>query len=465
MSLPAVKHVHFIGIGGYGMSALAQVLLKLGYRVSGSDLKESAITRRLSEEGATVVTTGHSRENVRGSELVVYSTAIPADNPELCEARGSGIPVWHRSELLANLINDHYGITVAGTHGKTTTTTMIALLLEQGGLDPTAIIGGTVASFEGNARLGKSRYLVAEACESDHSFLRYYPRIAVVTNMEPDHLEHYNGDFEKLREAYRTFLEHLHSDGCAVLCTDDPYLRELAPRLERRVVTYALEGAPAEAEFEGRGITFAGRTAQFVLHHHGKPVTGTIKLQVPGRHNVSNAVGALAVAAQLGLEPQQCAGAIGNFFGAGRRFEVLGEVNGITVVDDYAHHPTEVRVTLEAARAGSKRICCLFQPHRYTRTAYFFEEFARAFSDADLVLLHRIYPAGEKPVDGITAEALARRISEIKGGSVFAGENMDELENRALAFARPGDLILVMGAGDISKAAYSIYDKLNRFSD
>ena len=464
MKLPAVEQLHFIGIGGYGMSALAQVMLKLGYRVTGSDIKESAITRRLAEQGA-VVKLGHHRENLDSCEMVVYSTAIPTDNPELLEAHCRNLPVWHRSELLASLINNHYGIAVAGSHGKTTTTTMIALLLEQGGLDPTAIVGGVVASFNGNARVGKSRYLVAEACESDHSFLRYYPRLAIVTNLEPDHLEHYGGDFNRLREAYVEFLKHLSADGCAILCMDDPYLREMKPLLEREreVVTYALEGPDQTGvDYTGRRITTSGRGSSFVLYRGKEPVSEEIVLQVPGRHNVSNAVGALAVAARLGLDPQQCASALKDFFGAGRRFEIVGEVNGITIVDDYAHHPTEVRVTLEAARDGGRRIISIFQPHRYTRTAYFFEEFSRAFTGADLVLLHRIYSAGEEPIKGISAAALAERILEVKGGPVYASDHMDELENLALEFARPGDIILVMGAGDINQGAYSL---LKRFQE
>jgi UDP-N-acetylmuramate--alanine ligase len=460
LKLPAVEQIHFIGIGGYGMSALAQVMLKSGYSVTGSDIKESAITRRLAEQGA-VVKLGHHRDNLGACGMVVFSTAISSDNPEMLEAQRRNLPIWHRSELLASLLNDHYGIAVAGTHGKTTTTTMIALLLEQGGLDPTAIVGGVVSSFKGNARLGKSRYLVAEACESDHSFLRYYPRIALITNMEPDHLEHYGGDFDRLREAYVDFLQHLHPQGCAVLCIDDSNLRELIPRMDREVITYGVEDPEkCGADYTARRITTAGRGSTFVLYRGKEAVTGEIVLQVPGRHNISNAVGALAVAARLGLNPEQCAGALKDFFGAGRRFEVIGEAAGITVVDDYAHHPTEVRVTLEAALAGGRRIICIFQPHRYTRTAYFFEEFSRAFKGAELVLLHRIYPAGEEPINGISSAALADRIRQVKGGPVFASDSMEELENLALEFAGPGDMILVMGAGDIGQLAYSLLKRL-----
>lgn len=455
MNLPKVEKIHFIGIGGYGMSALAQVMLTLGYKVSGSDLKESSLTVRLAAQGAEIKL-GHHRDNLGDCGLVVFSTAIPADNVEMREAADRNLPLWHRSELLAGLINERYGIAVAGTHGKTTTTSMVALLLEAGGMDPTAVVGGTVASFNGNARVGKSRYLVAEACESDRSFLRYYPRIALVTNLEPDHLEHYNGDFNLLRAAYLDFINHLHPEGYAVLCADDPNLRELIPLIDRKVVTYGLEGA----DFSGRMVATAGRGSSFVLYNHEKPITGEVVLKVPGRHNVSNAVGALTVAALLGLDLNRCAGALTGFYGAGRRFELIGEAGGITVVDDYAHHPTEVKVTLEAAKTGGRRIIAVFQPHRYTRTAYFFEDFSRAFTDADLVFLHRVYPAGEQLIEGITAEALAERIKQVKGGPVYAEDDMDKLEHLVLEYALPGDLILVMGAGDISRLAYSLLSRL-----
>lgn len=457
--LPPVEQVHFIGIGGYGMSALAQVLLKMGYRVTGSDLKASPITERLSRQGAKIYC-GHRREHVHGCGLAVYSTAIPMDNPEIQEVLALGLPLWHRSELLAGLLNDHFGIAVAGTHGKTTTTAMISLLLEQAGMDPTAIIGGEVASFGGNARLGQSRYLVAEACESDHSFLRYRPALAIVTNLEPDHLEHYDGDFEKLRRAYFEFLGNLVPGGTAVLCVDDPRLREMAPRLERKVVTYALEGPhESQADYVARNIACAGYESTFELFYRDA-FRCRVELKVPGKHNVSNAAGALAVAAQLGADLEQCVTALAAFQGAGRRFEIVARSGGITVVNDYAHHPTEIRVTIQAARSGGGRVCCLFQPHRYTRTAYFFEDFARSFHEADLVLLHDIYPAGEKPIAGVSSEALARRIRELSGREVYYSPDLEVLEERALEFARPGDIILVMGAGDINQAAYNLRRRL-----
>jgi len=453
VALPQAKRVHFIGIGGYGMSALAQVLLHMGYRVSGSDIHDSALIRRLAEQGADIKLYHHPG-NIGESDLVVYSTAIPADNSELQEAHRRGIAIWHRSELLAALINSHYGIAVAGTHGKTTTSTMIALLLEAGGLDPTALIGGVVSSFQSNARYGRSEYLVAEACESDHSFLRYRPHVAVITNVEPDHLEHYENDFNLLREAYKAFLQNLVAGGCAVLCFDDPFLRSIALHVERKVVTYGLD--EDGADYGARDIVLHGLGGSFTFCRRGEPLVASVTLQVPGRHNVSNAVAALAVAAELGLDLERCAGALKDFRGAKRRFEIVGEIRGVKIIDDYAHHPTEIKVTLQAARAVARRLCCIFQPHRYSRTEYFFEEFARSFADADLVLLHRIYSAGEKPREGISSAALARRIGEIKGQEVYHSEDMDELGRLALEWAQPGDAIIVMGAGDITNLAYKL---------
>jgi len=453
VALPQAKRVHFIGIGGYGMSALAQVLLHMGYRVSGSDIHDSALIRRLAEQGADIKLYHHPG-NIGESDLVVYSTAIPADNSELQEAHRRGIAIWHRSELLAALINSHYGIAVAGTHDKTTTSTMIALLLEAGGLDPTALIGGVVSSFQSNARYGRSEYLVAEACESDHSFLRYRPHVALITNVEPDHLEHYENDFNLLREAYKAFLQNLVAGGCAVLCFDDPFLRSIALHVERKVVTYGLD--EDGADYGARDIVLHGLGGSFTFCRRGEPLVASVTLQVPGRHNVSNAVAALAVAAELGLDLERCAGALKDFRGAKRRFEIVGEIRGVKIIDDYAHHPTEIKVTLQAARAVARRLCCIFQPHRYSRTEYFFEEFARSFADADLVLLHRIYSAGEKPREGISSAALARRIGEIKGQEVYHSEDMDELGRLALEWAQPGDAIIVMGAGDITNLAYKL---------
>ncbi len=451
----SIGHVYFIGIGGYGMSALAQVLRNMGLQVSGADLKESEITRHLSRQGIEICY-GHHPGNIDNCQLVVYSTAIPEDNPEMLEARQRGIPLWHRSRLLAALMEDRSSIAVAGTHGKTTTAALLSLMLEKAGLDPTAIVGGIISTFQGNARLGKGPYLVAEACESDHSFLLYRPQISLVTSIEPDHLENYGGDFNRLLEAYRTFINN--AERWAVLCADDPRLRKLiAGGIKPEPVTFALDNR--EADLYAGEISPGGRGSCFTLYKKQKPVA-VVKMNIPGRHNISNALGAFAVADCLGLDLNGCARSLVQFSGAGRRFEIVGQVNGITIISDYAHHPTEVRATIQAARTNAERVFCIFQPHRYTRTAYFMEEFARAFQEADLVLLHRIYAAGEKPIAGVSSEKLARLLSRSRTSPVYARDNFDELEELAVRLARPGDNILVMGAGDINQLAGNLYKRL-----
>jgi len=469
---PGIKQVHFIGIGGYGMSALALILLQQGFRVSGSDLKASPLTEYLAERGATVII-GHHPGNLGSAELVVYSTAVPSGNPELLEAVCRSVMLWHRSELLAALLNDAYGIAVAGAHGKTTTTAMVALLLEAGGLDPTAIIGGVLPAYGSNARLGKSRYLVAEADESDSSFTRYYPRMALITGMEADHLEHYNNEYSRLLEAYSTFLSHLAADGTAILCAADPALCALGSRLERRVFYYGLDpqspvigglsGQDAKTiqpDYYAANINLKARGSTFDFYYRGVLRAPAVTLNVPGLHNVYNAAGALALADHIGLDLAACTSGLTEFKGVGRRFEVLGTVNDITVVDDYAHHPTEIKATLQAARPDCRRLICVFQPHRYTRTAYFFDEFSRAFNDADLLLLHSVYSAGEVPIPGATSEILADQIRYYSNIPVFQCDNLDMLEEQALAVARPGDLIITMGAGDVTKVAPGIVKRL-----
>jgi UDP-N-acetylmuramate--alanine ligase len=448
-----ITHIHFIGIGGYGMSALALILLQKGYRVSGSDIGESLLTESLASGGADVKI-GHSAGNLGSAQLVVYSTAVPADNPELAVALSRGILTWHRSELLAALLNDSYGIAIAGAHGKTTTTAMAALLLEAGGLDPTAIIGGVLPAYSSNARLGKSRYLVAEADESDSSFTRYYPRLALVTGIEADHLEHYDNDYAGLQQAYNIFLSHLPDDGTAVLCSDDPGLRELGKSLHCPVTYYSFAGSPEnEPGYYAANISREVRSSTFDLYHRGKLTAAGVKVGVPGNHNISNAVGALALAGELGLDLPACSVALSSFTGVGRRFDIIGMAGEVTVVDDYAHHPTEVRATLEAARSGAGRIICIFQPHRYTRTATFLEEFSAAFDEADVLLLHSIYPAGEVPIPGATSEALAELIRQRDCVTVFQSNDISVLEEKAVSLALPGDLIFTMGAGDITKSA------------
>lgn len=456
-----IKDVHFVGIGGYGMSALALILLQQGYRISGSDLKESPLTATLSARGAAV-SIGHHPANLGSAQLVVYSTAVPSGNPELEEAGRRKLLLWHRSELLAALLNEADGIAIAGAHGKTTTTAMVALLLEAGGLDPTVVIGGILPVYGSNARLGSSRYLVAEADESDRSFTRYYPQIALVTGMEADHLEHYENDYASLIEAYSIFLEHLDPNGTAVLCAEDPALVEQGSRLKRRVVYYALSERleTDRPDYYAANLNLKGWGSTFDFYHRGALRVPAVHLSVPGRHNISNAVGALALADQLGINPADCAGALAAFKGVGRRFEIIGTVGDITVVDDYAHHPTEIKATLEAARPGSSRLICIFQPHRYSRMACFFEQFAAAFNNADQLFLHRVYSAGEEPIPGATSAALAELIHSQETVPVFHSADLAVLEEKAVEAARPGDLIITMGAGDITGAAPRIVTRL-----
>ncbi len=470
LSLPQqYKHVHFVGIGGYGMSALAFILLDQGYMVSGSDIKENSLTTALKDKGAKVYI-GHSAANLGSADLVIYSTAIAKDNAELDQAARRSLPLWHRSELLAALLNSAFGIAIAGAHGKTTTTAMAALLLEAGGLDPTAIIGGVFPAYGSNARLGSSPYLVAEADESDSSFTRYYPRLGLVTGMEPDHLEHYSNDYNRLREAYKTFLSRIQPGDAAILCADDLCLVELGAQIKANKIWYstakeylAADLTAGDPLYTARNTSLNPDSSTFDLYRDESLLVPAVRVGVPGKHNVSNAVGALTVAASLGLDPAACAPALADFHGVGRRFELIGEVNGITVIDDYAHHPTEVRATLESAALAGRRVLCLFQPHRYSRTGNLFEQFASAFDQADRLYLHAVYPAGEKPLPGATADALAARIRELNPRlAVCQDDNINALEAAIAADAKPGDLIITMGAGDVTYAAPRILALLKK---
>ncbi|MEW5920270.1 MAG: UDP-N-acetylmuramate--L-alanine ligase [Bacillota bacterium] len=442
--MSGIKRVHFIGIGGYGMSALAFVLLQGGYTVSGSDLRDCGLTRLLKQSGARIFT-GHREEQLGDAELVVYSTAIPGDNPELLAARERGLPLWHRSELLAAVFNEKAGVAIAGAHGKTTTTAMAALLLVKGGLDPTAIIGGEVSFFGGNARLGKGRHVVAEACESDHSFMRYRPELALVTNIEADHLEHYGGDFARLITAYRAFINNVKAGGIAVLCADDPVLRELRPQLRPSVVTY---GFDETADFRAGKVTLEGLGSRFPVYQNDKYI-GEFSLRVPGRHNVLNALGAMAAAHSCGVDLRTMGEALHTFNGVKRRFEIVGEAGDIMVVDDYAHHPTEIRATLEAAHQSGRRVICVFQPHRYTRTHFLWSEFLQAFHKADILLLDDIYAAGEEPIPGISAGRLAEKLQGQghRGAHFLSGK--EQILAALQQISRAGDLVITMGAGDI----------------
>jgi len=453
--LPELKKVHFIGIGGYGMSALAFVLLQSGYSVSGSDLRDCAMTRLLAQAGAKVFL-GHRAEQIGDAQLVVYSTAIPQDNPELLAARERNILLWHRSELLAAVFNEKRGVAVAGAHGKTTTTAMIALLMERGGFEPTAVIGGEVSFFGGNARLGKGRHVVAEACESDHSFLRYRPEVALVTNVEADHLEHYGGSFDHLVAAYRVFINNVKEGGTAVLCADDPLLRELRPSVRPAVVTYGFDAA---ADFQAGRVVLEGLGSRFVVYRQDEYI-GEFSLQVPGEHNIRNALGAMAASHCCGVLLSGMRDALRSFTGVKRRFEIVGEAAGIMVVDDYAHHPTEIRATLAAARGSGRRIICVFQPHRYTRTSFLWSEFVEAFHGAEILLLDDIYAAGEEPMSGISAGRLAEQLQERGHRGVHFLSGREQLVAVLQQMARRGDLVITMGAGDIWQVGRRLLDVL-----
>ncbi len=454
----AHRRVHFVGIGGVGMSGIAEVLCTLGYDVSGSDNADSATTRRLTGLGATIHK-GHTASNVLGADCIVVSSAIRADNPELLEARAQRIPIVPRAEMLAELMRFRRGIAVAGTHGKTTTTSLAASVLAEGGLDPTFVIGGQLLAAGANARLGSGQWLVAEADESDGSFLRLDPLIAIVTNIDADHLENYGGDFARVQAAFGEFLHRLPFYGLAVLCIDDDEVARLAEDMPRHVMTYGFhEDADVRAEnprHDGARMTFD----LCLPDGSSTPVT----LAMPGRHNVQNALAAAAVGWQLGVPPEAIARALQNFAGVGRRFNQLATLplrdgGSAVLVDDYGHHPKELAAVFEAARGGwsERRLVVAFQPHRYTRTRDLFDDFAGVLSQADVVVLTEVYPAGEAPIAGADAKSLARairargRIDPVVVGS--AAELADVLPDILV----DGDLLLMMGAGDIGAAAQQI---------
>ncbi len=445
-----IQRVHFVGIGGIGMSGIAEVLLTLGYKVSGSDLRESAVTERLKGLGATIYI-GHRAGNVAGAEVVVTSTAIPRTNPEVAEARSRHIALIQRAEMLAELMRLKYGIAIAGMHGKTTTTSMVAAVLASGGLDPTVVVGGRVDAMGSNARLGKSQYLVAEADESDRSFLKLSPILAVVTNIDREHMDTYR-DMADVEATFVEFLDRLPFYGMAVVCGDDDRVRALIPKMARRAVTY---GTRADCDFRVRVL--AGGTVgkdqpfnRFEVTYKGSPL-GEFHLFVPGMHNVLNATAAVAVGVGLDIPPEKIRAGLEDFRGVDRRFQVKGVAAGITVVDDYGHHPTEIRATLAAAKQyGCKRVHVIFQPHRFTRTRDLMEEFAGAFADADTLQVLDIYPASEAPIPGITGEALAEKIAAQGRDASFAPSFADAV-SRCLGRATQEDLVLTLGAGNVAQ--------------
>ncbi|HJT88126.1 MAG TPA: UDP-N-acetylmuramate--L-alanine ligase [Bryobacteraceae bacterium] len=452
------QHLHFTGIGGIGMSGIAEVLLNLGYRISGSDLKLSPITARLSSLGAQIFE-GHAAANVTGARALVVSSAVDEQNPEVQEARRLQIPVIPRGELLAELMRLKYGIAVAGSHGKTTTTSMVATILNYAGLDPTVVVGGRAATMGGsNARVGRSDFLVVESDESDGSFLKLAPIIAVVTNIDREHLDHYP-TLDAIREAFIEFVNKVPFYGSVVVCLDDANVQAILPDVKRRVVTY---GTTAQAHVEATDVQCGPFASNFRLRYRDSDL-GCIELRVPGRHNVLNAMAAVAVAMELEVKPQTIREALATFTGVDRRFQVRGKERGITVVDDYGHHPTEIRATLDGARqCGFRRVHVLFQPHRYTRTLHLMDEFASAFHQADSVFLLDIYAASEKPIEGVTAEALVDRIRQFGHRRAEYVGSMDRGVEALLREAEEGDLVLTLGAGNVWQAGEKLLERLRR---
>ncbi len=450
------RHVHFIGIGGSGMNGIASIMLGLGYRVSGSDLKPSAVTDRLAASGA-ICYTGHSRDNLEGAGLVVASTAIPADNVELVEANNRGLRVVHRGEMLAWLMDRQKGIAVAGAHGKTTTSSMLALVLERSKVQPTIVIGGELTEIGGNAKLGQGEYIVAEADESDGSFLKLNPFIEVITNIEDDHLDYYK-NMENIIAAFRQFLAKVPENGLAVVCFDDPRVRVLLEGYDRPCITYGLEHPTAD--YTLHNVQLNGDVSAGDVYHRGLYI-GTLQLKVHGRHNLLNSLAVVAVARHIGVDFTSIASALKDFSGAGRRFQLTGEVNGIKVYDDYAHHPTEIKATLGATvQLKTGRVAAVFQPHRYTRTAILGERFGEAFKDADIVIVSDLYSAGERPIEGISAQTIVSAIKKHDGREVIYLPTKTEIVNFLAQTVRPGDMVLTLGAGDIWNVGVELVDRL-----
>jgi UDP-N-acetylmuramate--alanine ligase len=452
-----IKSFHFVGIGGAGMSAIATILLQMGYIISGSDMSASETTRKLEKLGAKVYI-GHNEQNLGDVEAVVVSTAIPDSNAEVLSAKLRNIKIYHRSDVVAALMKERKGIAVAGAHGKTTTTSMVALMLEKAGIDPTIIIGGELNYLGGNAKLGSGDWLVAEADESDGSFLKLSPQIAIITNIENDHMDFYQ-TMENILHTFEEFLLKLpQKDGMAVLCFDNKHIRDIANSLERKFVSYAIENQ--DAEYQAQNIRAQGAATIFDVYRH-KNLLGTMKLNVPGRHNVANSLAAIAVGIQLGLSFEQIAEGIALFQGAKRRFQTKARLNGIWIVDDYAHHPTEIATTMLAARqTAPKRLICVFQPHRFSRTMLLRNEFGSAFSSTDLLILTDIYAAGERPIPGIDGEVIKEEVEKQTGQNVVYIKDKERIARYLSEVTEPGDLIITMGAGDVYRVGEELIEIL-----
>ena len=427
------------------MSAIAKVLLEMGYTVTGSDINESGTINKLKKSGAKIFT-GHNRENIDEVDAVVVSTAISETNPEVQAAKEKGIPIFHRADMIAELMLHYHGIAVAGAHGKTTTTAMIAVMLEHAGIDPTVIIGGEVDYLNGSAKLGSSKYLVAEADESDGSFLKFSPHIAVVTNIENDHMDFYK-TMDNILHTFKKFIQKLPKEnGLGIVCFDNNYIRDLAVDLDRPFISYAIDH---DAQYMARNIRTQGAITTYDVYQEGQ-LLGSLKINVPGRHNVANSLAAVVVGVTIGLTFQQIAEGLAHFMGAKRRFQTKARINGVWIIDDYAHHPTEITTTLLAAsQTEPKRLICIFQPHRYSRTQFLQEEFGRAFTPSDILILTDIYAAGEQPIPGITGEVLRDEVERQTGMQAIYIHDKDKIARYLSEIVEPGDLVMTMGAGNV----------------
>jgi len=450
------QQIHFVGIGGSGMSGIAEILLNLGYRVTGSDQRRTEVVERLSALGAKIFA-GHAASHVEGAHVVVYSSAVSRDNIEVHVARQRQIPTIPRAEMLAELMRLKYGIAVAGTHGKTTTTSIVGAVLAEGRHDPTIVVGGRVINLGSNARLGRGEFLVAEADESDGSFLKLAPTIAVVTTIDAEHLDHY-ASLEAIREAFLTFVNKVPFYGAAILCLDQPNIQLLLPRVEKRIVTYGLESG---ADLVARRLHLEGLTSRFEVVHRGSPL-GECTLQIPGRHNVLNALAAIGVGIDLEIPFVTIRKALAGFAGVQRRFQVRGRAGGVLVVDDYGHHPAEIRATLSAAKGGFDcRVVTVFQPHRYTRTQHLYQEFLTAFNQADVLVVLDIYAAGEAPIPGVSAEALTAGIrAHGHRNVIYLGSDRAQAVEHLSGIVRDGDLVLTLGAGDVGQLGPELLTRL-----
>jgi len=450
-----LKHIHMIGIGGTGMNGIAEVLLNLGYKVTGSDMAANDATRRLARLKAGI-SIGHKPGNVEGADVVVISSAIKGDNVEVREARRRKIPIIPRAEMLAELMRMKYGIAVAGAHGKTTTTSMIATILDRGGFDPTIIVGGRLNTIGANAKLGAGDFFVAEADESDKSFLLLSPFIAVLTNIDAEHLDQYR-DVEEIKATFVRFANKVPFYCPVILCLDDPNLQSLIPALERRIITY---GFSTQSDISARDMRFDRFSSACRLFHKGRPL-GTLKLNVPGKHSILNAMASTAVGLDLDIPPALILEALESYAGTGRRFELKAEVREMMIVEDYAHHPTEIMATLDAAKRGwPRRVVAVFQPHRYTRLAHLKAEFARSFNQADALLLTEIYPAGEEPIPGVSGRALYDDVQQFGHKDVHFEPDLKKVPAALLKIVRPGDIVIFLGAGNITKAVPEFIKKL-----